>query len=134
MENIVNYINSNRQSYIDQLIEFLKIPSISNNKENLPDMQRCASFVAEELKRIGANNVSIMPTAGHPIVYGEWLGAPGRPTILCYGHYDVQPVDPIDLWESPPFEPTIRGENLYARGAADDRLKSSCTSRASRHI
>ncbi len=121
MENIVNYINTNRQRYIDQLIEFLKIPSISNNKENLPDMQRCASFVAEELKRIGVNNASIMPTAGHPIVYGEWLGAPGKPIILCYGHYDVQPVDPIDLWESPPFEPTIRGENLHARGSADDK-------------
>jgi acetylornithine deacetylase/succinyl-diaminopimelate desuccinylase-like protein len=121
MENIVNYINANRRNYIDQLIEFLKIPSISNNKQNAPDMQRCADFVSAELKRIGMENVSIRPTAGHPIVCGEWLGAPGKPTVLCYGHYDVQPVDPVGLWESPPFDPAIRGENLYARGSADDK-------------
>jgi len=121
MESILNYIESNKDRYLEELYEFLRIPSISTNKQYAPDVQRCAQWVANHMVRIGMQNVQTFPTAGHPIVYSEWLGAPGHPTILFYGHYDVQPVDPVNLWTSPPFEPTIRGENLYARGSADDK-------------
>ncbi len=121
MEMIHRYIDENRQRYLDELRQFLAIPSISTSPENKKDILRCADWVSEHLKNIGMHGIQIFPTKGHPIVYGEWLGAPGKPTVLFYGHYDVQPVDPIELWTSPPFEATVRGENLYARGAADDK-------------
>ncbi len=84
-------------------------------------MQRAADFVADSLRSAGLENVEIIPTAKHPLVYADWLHAPGKPTVLCYGHYDVQPPDPLELWTTPPFEPTIRDGNLYARGSADDK-------------
>jgi acetylornithine deacetylase/succinyl-diaminopimelate desuccinylase-like protein len=121
MERIHRYIDDNKQRYLDELKRFLAIPSISTSPENKADILRCADWVADHMKKIGMKGIQIFPTKGHPIVYCEWLGAPGRPTVLIYGHYDVQPVDPIDLWTTPPFEATIRGENLYARGAADDK-------------
>lgn len=121
MESIINYVEANRDRYLKELFEFLEIPSISTTKEHAADVQRCAEWVADHMRRVGMQNVQVFPTAGHPIVYSEWLGAPGKPTILFYGHYDVQPADPVNLWTSPPFEPTIRGENLYARGSADDK-------------
>ena len=121
MEKLLTYCESNRQRYLDELKTLISIPSISTNPENKPDIDRCARWVADHLKQIGMHNVNIHPTAGHPVVYAEWLGAPGAPTVLLYGHYDVQPVDPIELWTSPPFEATIRGDNLYARGSADDK-------------
>src|SRR6202022_3377048 len=83
--------------------------------------RRAAEYAVEQLTRIGFEQARVIATRGHPLVYGEWLKAPGQPTLLIYGHYDVQPVDPVELWESPPFEPTIRGDNLYCRGAADDK-------------
>ena len=121
MESVLRYIQRNRDRYISELNEFLAIPSISNNAENRADMERCAAFLRDRLESIGMQKAALFPTPGHPIVYGEWLGAPGKPTVLFYGHYDVQPVDPLDLWISPPFEPTIRDGELYARGAIDDK-------------
>lgn len=121
MEEVLKYIENNRESYINELKDFLRIPSISTLPENKKDINLCAEFVMEKLKQAGMSRVEIFQTEGHPIVYGEWLGAPGKPTILVYGHYDVQPVDPIDLWNSPPFEPTIIDGKIYARGATDDK-------------
>lgn len=121
MKEVINYINENRESFINELKDFLRIPSISTLPENKKDINECAGFVSEKLKQAGMSRVEIFQTEGHPIVYGEWLGAPGKPTVLVYGHYDVQPVDPIELWESPPFEPTIKNGKIYARGATDDK-------------
>src|SRR5579884_3301141 len=115
------YIRSNQDRFLDELKDFLRIPSISTLPEHQPDIQRAARFVADQLERAGLENVVVIPTARHPLVYGEWMHAPGRPTVLCYGHYDVQPADPLELWETPPFEPTIRNGNIYARGSADDK-------------
>ena len=106
---------------LDELKDFLRIPSVSTLPEHKPDIDRAARFVADSLTRAGMEHVEIIPTAGHPLVYGNWLHAPGKPTVLCYGHYDVQPPDPLDLWQTPPFEPTVRDGNVYARGAADDK-------------
>lgn len=121
MNNVVSYIKSNEQNYINELKEFLRIPSISTLPENNEDTRRCAKFVAEKLKNASMSRIEIFQTEGHPIVYGEWLGAPGKPTLLVYGHYDVQPVDPIELWDSPPFEPVIKDGKIFARGATDDK-------------
>ncbi len=121
MKEVINYIDANRGRYIEELKDFLRIPSISTQPENKPDMQKAANFVADKLKDAGLNKIEIFQTEGHPLVYGEWLGAPGKPTVLIYGHYDVQPVDPIELWSSSPFEPTIVGDNIFARGATDDK-------------
>jgi acetylornithine deacetylase/succinyl-diaminopimelate desuccinylase-like protein len=121
LKEIINHIKNNKQTYIEELKDFLRIPSISTLSENKKDVADCAEFVSENLKKIGLNRVEIFKTEGHPIVYGEWLGAPGKPTILVYGHYDVQPVDPIELWNNPPFEPTIKNGKIFARGATDDK-------------
>lgn len=121
MENIFRYIENNSERYLDELRELIAIPSISTNPENKKDIKRCAEWIAAHLRSIGMENIEIVPTDGHPVVYADWLHAPGAPTILLYGHYDVQPVDPLNLWTSPPFEATIRGDNLYARGSADDK-------------
>ena len=121
MNAIIDFINSNRDRYVDELKTFLAIPSISALPEHRGDVRRCSEWTAEELRRIGLQNVRLIETPGYPVVYGDWLGAPGAPTILFYGHYDVQPVDPLDLWESPPFEATVREGEIYARGAADDK-------------
>lgn len=121
MEDIINFIKDNQQSYIQELKEFLRIPSISAIPENKDDVNRAAKFVEEKLRMAGLNKVEIFTTEGHPLVYGEWLGAPGKPTVLIYGHYDVQPADPVELWTSPPFEPEIRDGKIWARGATDDK-------------
>ncbi|MFN3741855.1 MAG: dipeptidase [Anaerolineales bacterium] len=116
----LNYAQAHRERFLEEFKEFLRIPSISTDEAHTADMQRAAEWVAAQLRRIGFERVNIYPTAGHPIVYAEWLKAGGdRPTVLIYGHYDVQPVDPLDEWRTPPFEPTLQGENLYARGASD---------------
>jgi acetylornithine deacetylase/succinyl-diaminopimelate desuccinylase-like protein len=121
MNNVIDFINTNRDRYLDELKAYLAIPSISALPEHAADVRRCAEWTADELRRIGMNNVQLFETPGHPVVYADWLGAEGAPTILFYGHYDVQPVDPVELWESPPFEATIRDGEIYARGAADDK-------------
>jgi acetylornithine deacetylase/succinyl-diaminopimelate desuccinylase-like protein len=121
MNSVLQYIENNQGRFLEELKEFLRIPSISNNAENKEDVLRCAHFLADQLRQIGMQRIEIFPTAGHPIVYAEWLGSPGQPTVLFYGHYDVQPVDPLGLWTSGPFEPTIRNGEIYARGSADDK-------------
>ena len=121
MQNVINYINSNKESYVEELKDFLKIPSISTLAENKKDMLTAANFVSKKMKDAGLENVKIIETTGHPLVYADWLHSPGKPTVLVYGHYDVQPVDPINLWDSPPFEPTIKDGKIYARGATDDK-------------
>jgi acetylornithine deacetylase/succinyl-diaminopimelate desuccinylase-like protein len=121
MDKIIDFINVNRERYLEELKAFLAIPSISALPEHAGDVQRCAEWCRDEMQRIGLQNVKLIPTPGNPVVYGDWLGAPGAPTILFYGHYDVQPVDPLELWQSPPFEATIRDGEIYARGSADDK-------------
>jgi acetylornithine deacetylase/succinyl-diaminopimelate desuccinylase-like protein len=121
MDNVIDFINVNRDRYLDELKAFLAIPSISALPQHAGDVRRCADWCADEMRRIGLQNVRLIDTPGNPVVYGDWLGAPDAPTILFYGHYDVQPVDPLDLWESPPFEATIRDGEIYARGSADDK-------------
>lgn len=121
MENVLSFIESNKERYLSELKDFLAIPSVSSQSNHQGDMQHCAQWVADHMGSIGMQNVQVMPTPGHPVVYSEWLGAEGAPTVLFYGHYDVQPVDPLNLWTSPPFEMTIRGENIFARGSADDK-------------
>jgi acetylornithine deacetylase/succinyl-diaminopimelate desuccinylase-like protein len=121
MESIVSYINNQRQRYIDELIEIVKIPSISSSSDHKHEVERCAQYLKRELLRIGLTRADVMLTPGHPVVYGEWLGAPGRPTMLIYGHYDVQPVEPLEAWVTPPFEPDIRDGEMFARGSTDDK-------------
>ena len=121
MDNVIDFINVNRDRYLDELKAFLAIPSISALPQHADDVKRCANWCADEMRRIGMQNVKLVDTPGNPVVYGDWLGAPGAPTILFYGHYDVQPVDPLELWQSPPFEATIRDGEIYARGSADDK-------------
>ena len=121
MDKTIDFINVNRDRYLDELKALLAIPSISALPQHAGDVKRCAEWCADEMRRIGLQNVRTEETPGHPIVYGEWLGAEGAPTILFYGHYDVQPVDPVNLWTSPPFEATVRDGEIYARGAVDDK-------------
>ena len=115
------YVEKNEARFLDELLTFLRIPSVSTLPEHKQDVTRAAQFVADALKTAGVENVEIIPTTKHPLVYGDWLHAPGKPTVLCYGHYDVQPPDPLELWKSPPFEPVIRDGNIYARGSCDDK-------------
>jgi len=121
IDKVVDFINMQRDHYVDELKTFLAIPSISALPEHQADVRKAAEWTSSHMTKIGLRNVRLIETPGNPVVYGEWLGAPGAPTILFYGHYDVQPVDPLDLWESPPFEATVRDGELYARGAADDK-------------
>jgi len=118
---LIDYIDSHRESNLEELSEFLRIPSVSTKSEHKPDIERAADWVAEKLRAAGVDKVEIAQTKLHPIVYGESTHQPGKPTILFYGHYDVQPAEPLNLWTSPAFEPTVRDGNLYARGTADDK-------------
>lgn len=118
----INWVEANQSALLERFKDFVRIPSISTDPTYKPDIERCATWVMQELQRIGFENCQIMPTAGHPVVYAEWLKAGANaPTMLVYAHYDVQPVDPLNLWDSPPFEPTMRDGKLYARGAVDDK-------------
>jgi len=117
----MNYYEQHHQDYLEGLKTFLRIPSISTLSEHKPDIQKAAEFVRSELGKAGLQQAQLIEGQGNPLVYAEWLGAPGKPTILFYGHYDVQPPDPLDEWRSPPFEPAIRNDNIYARGSADDK-------------
>jgi acetylornithine deacetylase/succinyl-diaminopimelate desuccinylase-like protein len=121
MNDVLDFINVNRDRYVDELKEYLAIPSISALPQHSADVRRAADWTAQALRNAGMQSVKVVETPGHPAVFGEWLGAPGKPTILFYGHYDVQPVDPVDLWTTPPFEATVRDGEIYARGAADDK-------------
>lgn len=117
----IAFARDNQPRFLEELKAFLRIPSISTLPDHAGDVRKAANFLADELKRIGLENVKLIETAGHPLVYADWLHAEGKPTVLCYGHYDVQPPDPLDEWLTPPFEPTERNSNLYARGAVDDK-------------
>jgi acetylornithine deacetylase/succinyl-diaminopimelate desuccinylase-like protein len=115
------FVQQNRGRLLDELKEFVRIPSVSTLPEHRSDIDRAASFVADSLRKAGMEHVEIIPTDKHPLIYADWMHAPGKPTVLCYGHYDVQPADPLELWKTPPFEPSERDGNLYARGTADDK-------------
>jgi acetylornithine deacetylase/succinyl-diaminopimelate desuccinylase-like protein len=117
----IQYADEHKDQYLQRLVDFLHIPSISALPEHKMDMQRAAQWLQKAFISAGMSRAEIIPTNGNPIVYAEWLGAPGAPTVLIYGHYDVQPIDPLAEWLSPPFEPEIRGENLYGRGTSDDK-------------
>jgi acetylornithine deacetylase/succinyl-diaminopimelate desuccinylase-like protein len=118
---VIDFINTSRDRYLEELKQYLAIPSVSALPEHRDDMRRCAEWTAEQMRTVGLQNVRVIDTAGNPVVYGDWLNAPGAPTVLFYGHYDVQPVDPLELWQSPPFEGTVRDNELFARGATDDK-------------
>jgi acetylornithine deacetylase/succinyl-diaminopimelate desuccinylase-like protein len=118
---VIDFINTSRDRYLEELTQYLAIPSVSALPEHADDMRRCAEWTSEQMRTIGLENVRVIGTSGHPVVYGDWLQAPGAPTVLFYGHYDVQPVDPVELWLSPPFEGTVRDNELFARGATDDK-------------
>ena len=120
-EAIDRYVHENETRFLEELKDLLRIPSISTSPEHNEATHRAADFVVDHLWAAGIENVELIETERHPLVYADWLHAPGKPTVLCYGHFDVQPPDPLELWESPPFEPTVRNGNLYARGSADDK-------------
>ena len=117
----VAYARENQQRFLNELKDLLRIPSVSTAPEHKADVQRAAEFVANELRRIGMENVEVIQGPGHPLIYADWLHASRKPTVLCYAHYDVQPPDPLNEWISPPFEPAERNNNVYARGAVDDK-------------
>src|SRR5229473_5057622 len=117
----VAFAKANQARFLGELKDLLRIPSVSTLESHKSDVKRAAEFVAEDLRRIGFENVEVIPTSGHPLIYADWLHAAGKPTVLCYAHYDVQPPDPLNEWLSPPFEPTERNNNIYARGAVDDK-------------
>src|SRR5690242_19334975 len=123
----LDYARQNQKRFLEELKDLLRIPSISTLEEHNPDIEKAAKMCADELKKIGFEHVEVIPQASkerpnaHPMVYADWLHAAGKPTVLCYAHYDVQPAEPLDEWHSPPFEPTERNNNIYARGAVDDK-------------
>ncbi len=121
MHPAITYIQERRNAFVEELKTFCRIPSVSTKSEHKADIQKAAEWVADTMRAIGLDHVQIMPTAGHPVVYADWLHAPGKPTALIYGHYDVQPAEPLDLWITGPFDPTVRNGELYARGAVDDK-------------
>jgi acetylornithine deacetylase/succinyl-diaminopimelate desuccinylase-like protein len=116
-----NYLDENQPRFLDELLDFLRIPSISSASAHAGDVQRAAEWVAARVTAAGMEHVRILPTGGHPVVYADWLHAPGKPTVMVYGHFDVQPVDPLALWTKPPFEPDVRDDKVFARGATDDK-------------
>ncbi|HTK21217.1 MAG TPA: dipeptidase, partial [Mucilaginibacter sp.] len=121
MQNIKQYVEQNKQRFLDELFDLLRFPSVSADPKYKPDVLKTADHVAQKLHDAGADNVEVCQTAGYPIVYGEKIVDPSKPTVLVYGHYDVQPADPLELWKTPPFEPTVRDGKIYARGACDDK-------------
>lgn len=121
MSAVKTIIEKNQETYLAELFELLRIPSVSADSRHKGDVRRTAEFVMQKLKDAGVDRAELMETAGHPIVFAEKLVDPARPTVLVYGHYDVQPPDPLNLWNSPPFEPTVRDGKIYARGACDDK-------------
>ncbi|HUP01662.1 MAG TPA: dipeptidase [Gemmatimonadota bacterium] len=121
MDAVLRHIESRRDGYVEELARFIAIPSVSNDPAHAADCRRCATYCRDALARVGFPATELIETPGHPVVYAEWTGAPEAPTVLFYGHYDVQPVDPVELWSSPPFEATVRDGRIYGRGSADDK-------------
>lgn len=120
-DQVFTYANSNQSRFVNELAEFVRFPSVSAQPQHATEVRRCAEWLTEHLQAIGLKRVRIIPTAQHPLVYADWHNGPQQPTVLIYGHYDVQPVDPLAEWKSPPFQPSVRGANLYGRGASDDK-------------
>ncbi len=129
-EKALEYAHEHKEDFLKEYKQILSIPSVSTDPEHQKDIHRAAEWMAASLRSLGMENVEIFETKLHPIVYGDWLRAPGKPTVLIYGHYDVQPVDPIDLWKTSPFDPTIVGENIFARGASDMKGQAVITMKA----
>jgi acetylornithine deacetylase/succinyl-diaminopimelate desuccinylase-like protein len=121
MEDVIAYVDGNRQRFVDELIEWVRVPSVSSDPSRAGDVVRSAEFLAAHLRGLGAGKVEVWPTEGHPSVFAEWMNAPGKPTLLVYGHHDVQPVDPLGEWVTPPFEPSVRDGRLWGRGVVDDK-------------
>ncbi len=115
------FIDNHKEQYVAELSDFLRIPSVSSLSEHADDVKQAAEWVADRLRKAGMEAVAVMPTGGHPVVCGQWLHAPDKPTVLIYGHFDVQPADPLELWTTPPFEPEVRDDRIYARGASDNK-------------
>ena len=118
---IKKYIEENKTRFLEELFDLIRIPSVSAKEENKPDMKRATEYIKNSLLNAGADHAEVINTSGHPVVYGEKIIDPAKPTVLVYGHYDVQPADPLELWDSPPFEPEVRDGKIYARGADDDK-------------
>lgn len=127
MTSIKTFIDTNRDSILEELFELIRIPSISAKPENKPDMIRAAEFLRDSLKKAGAGRADVFPTAGNPVVYAEKIISKKLPTVLVYGHYDVQPAEPFDLWNSPPFEPEVRDGRIWARELTTTRASCLCT-------
>ncbi len=121
MKSVLDYIDANRDRFVDELVEWVRIPSVSSEPARAPDVRANADHLAAHLRGLGAGRIEVWPTAGHPAVFAEWLRAPGKPTLLVYGHHDVQPVDPLGEWITPPFEPAVREGRLWGRGVVDDK-------------
>jgi acetylornithine deacetylase/succinyl-diaminopimelate desuccinylase-like protein len=121
MHPAIDYIQAQRSAFVDELKGLLRIPSVSTKPEHAPDMRQAAEWLTAHMTGIGLEHAQVLPTAGHPVVYADWLHAPGQPTVLIYGHYDVQPAEPLELWVTGPFDPTVREGELFARGAVDDK-------------
>jgi acetylornithine deacetylase/succinyl-diaminopimelate desuccinylase-like protein len=122
----LGYAHAGRKKFVSELKEFLRFPSVSSQPERASDIGKCAGWLARHLQGIGLQRVRVIPTRGNPIVYASWLRAPGRPTLIIYGHYDVLPGEPLREWHTPPFTPTLKKDNLHARGAADDKGQLFC--------
>ena len=133
-ENALQYALKNKEKFLSTYKEILAIPSVSTEKAHRPDIQRAADWLCTQLHALGMQKVQLFPTAGSPIVYGEYLGVPGAQTVLIYGHYDVQPVDPVELWKTGPFEPTVIGEDIFARGASDMKGQALITLKAAESL
>ena len=121
MADAEQWLEQTREQGLKELEAFLRIPSISSQPDRADDVRRAAAHLVEQYQEIGLENAEIIETEGHPVVYADWLKLPGKPTVLLYGHYDVQPVDPLDLWKSPPFEPRQEDGLLFGRGSSDDK-------------
>src|ERR1700722_12200310 len=121
MKAVLEFIDANRARFVRELVEWVAIPSVSSDARHGVDVQRSAEHLAAAMRRLGAGRGEVWPTPGHPAIFAEWLGAPGKPTLLVYGHHDVQPVDPLGEWVSPPFEATERDGRLWGRGVVDDK-------------
>src|SRR5215468_6298983 len=121
MQDVLSFIDANRSRFVTELAEWVKIPAISSDPKHEKDMVQNAEHLAFAAKDLGATKVEMWPTRGHPAVFAEWIQAPGKPTLLVYGHHDVQPVDPLGEWISPPFEPAIREGRMWSRGVVDDK-------------
>lgn len=131
MPSVTDYVEANKDRFLNELKELVAIPSISTLPDHAGDVRRAAEWLQTHIQQHTGLATELIETPGHhPLVYGEWLGAAGKPTVLIYGHYDVQPVDPVELWNTPPFEPTVKGDNLYARGAVDDKGPTFATIKA----